>query len=392
MIDTKKYGIYIEKSNEVITHYNDLVSDVRKHIFTLGFRLMVTAYSINQSDILQSSDTYTVKQFQKIITPWRIPLVISILFSILTFGLIQLLPSLVSKNFLIPHNFFPLTELLLVFIFAGIYAIPIVKTIKYLIDPKKEVLYGFKFGFLLCFAVVSCFMYLLLITIQKMESLKSIIVLLSIVKANLIFFYILWLPGIILLTFIVLVLGESLLKSPSLVLLYFSSRRSTIMANYVRQLIFATRGTARWNLISLSSSEIVTIKNRARNNLEITEKTTIPLAVITALGSFLLGIPYLQKVVDDGVTFLGQLNAEMVANYSIATSFLIFFIPLVVFIAWGILIIEIIGLFLNIFVQGILIEACVIAEYAKLELEQEISRQKQTRSLWQTIIDWFCLK
>lgn len=148
----------------------------------------------------------------------------------------------------------------------------------------------------------------------------------------------------------------------------------------------AEEGDTEWQLCSLSKLEIKSLHNRALANLAGTEKRTIPISLILALIGLLTFSKFFGNNVDQLLSdMFNKLNA-----FTPLANPLEFIFPMIVigglFIIGGFLILSLNNLFTNIVVQNIIIEACIIVEYA---IDEEIKKQKAKQNKPEKIKGFF---
>jgi len=145
---------------------------------------------------------------------------------------------------------------------------------------------------------------------------------------------------------------------------------------------------ASWHLAELNINEINTLKELAKNNLEATEKKTIPTIILIAVVGFLATLPGFQE-------FLGHLIAEVVNRVlevlvvtrnapNMTLGRIIFDLAIMLLISF--IFAAYLLLFQNLLVQGIIIQVCTIAEGAHKQTEHLILQDKKEKPIIYTML------
>lgn len=229
------------------------------------------------------------------------------------------------------------------------------------------------------------------------NNLKASVVPIITSTETLIFLIILiWIPFVLLSSWVFLSLAKILFNALFELLRYFLKAHSTDYSSFINKTISEPIEISGEKLIlsSLSKSELAAIKEWAKNSLESTEKKTIPTVIVTAFLAILIAYTPLQEKLSIILTAL--INWIVLALKQNTANPLEFSLNFIFLGATGLLVIAVIfmikeylGMLVNLVTQGIIIEVCTVAEYAKLELEKEIAKQNQAPSPWQTIVYWF---
>jgi hypothetical protein len=141
-------------------------------------------------------------------------------------------------------------------------------------------------------------------------------------------------------------------------------------------------GAPSWKLSQLHRDEIITLRQWAEANREGSEKRTIPASIIAALVGVTLTSDVVRGALDtmlsgfaNSVTGFMQTESTytMPANFGVSL-YIVFPIMLLLLLSFAK---KLIALFRNIVAQNLIVEACILTEYAI----QTTSREKQN-SLW----------
>lgn len=144
-------------------------------------------------------------------------------------------------------------------------------------------------------------------------------------------------------------------------------------------------GAPIWKLSQLHKDEIVTLGQWAEANREGSEKRTIPASIIAALVGVTLTSDVVRGALDTMLSgfansFTGFMQTEsiltMLTDFSVSL-YIVFPVILLLLLTFAK---KLIALFRNIVAQNLIVEACILTEYAI----QTTSREKQT-SLWNFI-------
>lgn len=269
--------------------------------------------------------------------------------------------------------------------------IPYIQTLWYIFNKKTDWLHR---GFIVLADIL--FGYLLFNYVSKSANPFSIIFEYKAALPWVIF--IVWTP--LLLTTTILLLISIKLFSQGVLSIWLSLMRaySTSHAKFIDDLIFGNEKTLTTapKLIDLDSSEITFIKELAQRNLDSAEKRTTPTIILLTLLGVIFAFSPLTDLLNNSfestvVYFktIPQAISQIKGFMGAFLSQLIFFAALTPLALLLTVLGQYIQLIRSIFTQGILIEGCTIAEYAKLELEKSIAMQNQPRSPWQSILEWF---
>ena len=137
-----------------------------------------------------------------------------------------------------------------------------------------------------------------------------------------------------------------------------------------------------WHLSDLSVAEIKTLKELATNNLEATEKKTLPVVILIGIFGFLVALPVLQqsfgRAVEETVNWILEVviisrNAPNMTFGRIIFDLALLFMLTFVVAAYA-------YLFQNLIIQGVAVQACTIAEYSKAQIEQMVLQRKNNSS------------
>lgn len=155
-----------------------------------------------------------------------------------------------------------------------------------------------------------------------------------------------------------------------------SSLHDSLPVNKINELLFkdipANKGNAAWRILKMPKDDIQTIHKWAVANREATEKRIIPTTIGLSLFGLLTFGNFIQKNADDFIAkYVSTLGAILTSPFShdlftVATHiglFLLFLVTITLVTQ------ALLGLFVNMAVQNIIIETCLVAEYS---LEKKI--------------------
>lgn len=144
-------------------------------------------------------------------------------------------------------------------------------------------------------------------------------------------------------------------------------------------------GALSWKLSQLHRDEIITLRQWAEANREGSEKRTIPASIFAALVGVSLTSDVVRGALDKmlsgfAISVTGFMQTEsiftMPANFSVSL-YIVFPVILLLLLTFAK---KLIALFRNIVAQNLIVEACILTEYAI----QTTSKEKQN-SLWDFI-------
>jgi len=206
--------------------------------------------------------------------------------------------------------------------------------------------------------------------------------------------FIFWIPVGILTASLLLIFGKLIIYVIFSLLLYYTQANSPDYSFLVKKILQKNISTSdNSSIYSLPTSEIVALKEWAQRNLDVTEKRTIPVLIFLAiLGATVTFAPLQNLLSNSFVTVLDLIHQNLI-NSSKSLQGFISYLAMILGIGTILLIIAVIAivyvqLLSNLFVQGIVIEVCTVAEYAKSAADDELNKRKQHRSLWQILLDW----
>jgi hypothetical protein len=136
-----------------------------------------------------------------------------------------------------------------------------------------------------------------------------------------------------------------------------------------------------WKLADLTREDVVLLRQWAEANREGSGKRTLPASIIAAFVGVMLTSDYLRNIIDRILAFLGSGILSFLSDKSpffipnnISISALILFLLVMIFLLTVAK--NLMALFRNIVAQNLIVEACIVAEYAlpKPEITQ-ISKQ-----------------
>lgn len=123
-----------------------------------------------------------------------------------------------------------------------------------------------------------------------------------------------------------------------------------------------------WHLLNLSKDEVQIIHKWAIANREATEKRIIPITIGLSLFSLLTFGNFIQKSADDFIARYVTTFTSILANpfsFDILTVIINVGIFLLILLVVTLITQALVGLFVNLAVQNIIIETCLVAEYSK---------------------------
>jgi hypothetical protein len=218
---------------------------------------------------------------------------------------------------------------------------------------------------------------------------------LNLVDNGIHFLFVVWvgLPFLFVASFATIFLVEFLLA----IISYFVKAYSGELARLSHSLVFGDekKPINTPKLISLPLTEIQTIKFLAQNSLEGIEKKTTPSAILLSVLAVGVAFTPLIAWIEPKIRNVLEFYTNAWLNIAKAGDFLDWFSNLFVFFVITIFILLLLSVIVayvkllgNLFTQSFLIEACIIAEYAKSELEREKARQKQPGSgFWEEFLN-----
>ncbi len=174
-------------------------------------------------------------------------------------------------------------------------------------------------------------------------------------------------PACIVLSAAILLIGWRALQAFGYLLRYiFLSLNNPIPFSDIKKVMLEpnTSESETWRLIDLPIDEIIILRDWARENLEATEKKTIPLAILLAiLGLFGNNLKF-QNALESFISFL-ILRPDFDWGQYIFSSIMLMFVSSLVF--------SFVLLFRNLIIQGIIIQACTLAANIKIEQQKNIN-------------------
>jgi hypothetical protein len=201
-------------------------------------------------------------------------------------------------------------------------------------------------------------------------------------------------PAILFLNFNLLYFGKFFVELALTVFNSFITAHEPVSFRVLRELITVPipSAGADWYVSELNREEIHTLKELAKNNLEATDKKTIPTIIIVAVIGFLATLPVFQQLLSS--IFQAMVNSllEMLLVFAspIAADLTIgrLLLGLTILMALLVFFIAYFVLFQNLLVQGIIVQACTIADYAKQQTLDEISQAKKEKTNRSNFLQW----
>jgi len=141
-----------------------------------------------------------------------------------------------------------------------------------------------------------------------------------------------------------------------------------------------------WHLSERSQNEISTFKELAVSNLDATEKKTIPTVILIGVFGFLATLPAFQQFFANAIQESLSWILEVLTGNVISITFgrMVFGFAAVILIILTLA--ANIALVQNLFVQGIIVQACTIAEYTQKQTVLMTSQKKQASSFFESIL------
>ena len=194
------------------------------------------------------------------------------------------------------------------------------------------------------------------------------------------FLLLILIPLIAFLGFNFLFLGKSIVELVINIGRSFFASHSVIPQNTMQNAISKPVKSENkdWQISNLNIEKINTIKELASNNLEATEKKTIPAAIILTLIGFLATLPIFQKFFGNLIQVLYEYTIEIfIPRDNLSLTFGQYAVTISIIIIVFAILSTYLNLFRNLIIQGLLIQICTIAEYAKKEIEIRSEQQKR---------------
>ncbi len=192
-----------------------------------------------------------------------------------------------------------------------------------------------------------------------------------------------WIPTVIMTASLLLILGKLLAYVMFAMLTYLVQANSPNYSFLVKTILLKSLDTSNTgSIFDLPTSEIVALKAWAERNLDTTEKRTIPAIILLAILGATVTFSSVQSIFYDSLINFINLFSKVLNNFlkspqgfmTYLATFMVATITL--FIILSIIFIYI-RLLSNLFVQGVLIEVCTVAEYAKVEIDKEIEKRNK---------------
>lgn len=153
----------------------------------------------------------------------------------------------------------------------------------------------------------------------------------------------------------------------------------------------------QWKLLDLSSAELTSIREMAKDNLEATEKRLVPTFWFLTILGLIANTKYFEKWVDGWVTYFSGIHFVLVksnSSFTLPSEVLIIFI-LVFGIVYTIAVLVVsiyIKMFRNIPIQSALIDACTVSLFAVEQKEKKLGQRnipeiisEKNKSFWQRL-------
>ena len=412
MNDSDLSAKYQVKTNELIEHQKALVSAARNHLFPVKFKTLdwlpdVSNWTNTQRvlfgffmplAILDSDYNQSVKSKSASLSFLSIGTWVFYFLALFASGLISALLLLGSTS--IAHSSVNLNPSISTLIFTYVWFIVFfvfgitlyIQTVWYWFNPKTTWI-----SRLLYIGSIAIIGYLFPLEIKPLIIGTGITINISAMISRetwlfSIFFY--WIPFILLSASVALNFSKFLLASIFEIPLYFLKAHSTDNSIFIKKILSKPVEFSGEKLLltSLPKPELAALKEWAQNNLEATEKKTIPATILFALLAIIVSFSPTQTPLTVIVTtlFSSVVSAFQQNNTNlkeIIINFVIIGVTELAVILALLFFREYIRLLGNLFVQGLVIETCTVAEYAKRESEKENAKQNQPRPFWQTFFD-----
>ena len=198
------------------------------------------------------------------------------------------------------------------------------------------------------------------------------------------FLFLIFIPLVIFISFNLLYLGKFFIELMVNTFNSFAISHAAIPQNTIRKALTASVKSINheWQISDLETVKISAIKELAINNLEATEKKTVPVVIILASIGLLTALPFFQQFLEKTIqVLLNQIVEVFVPGKGSAVSFAQYASTLAIVILTVIIFNTYLNLFRNLIVQGLLIQICTIAEYAKNTSEGMISETKKFKKI-----------
>ena len=419
MNDAERFGLFCGKiSDTLLEHYEALMQEAQSYLFSWDFKPLdwlpdTAKWSIRKKTAFASFMPFIIFDTsfnqQKDIKSHTTISIIVIWFSyfwllyFLAVASLNKLNSMTQQSAIEVTFYWSKTQLILFLVCAIFGLIPYIQTFWGIF--KMKVPLNSRLTYI---AIILITGYIVCSNLTKSKLLPTNFYFSNSELNTLLFFSIaiFWIPFTLLIATLVFALGRLLVrilyKSIELYTNLFSITSSPFI-NYLMFNIFMTRGI-NWNLISLPIFEITTLKEWAKSNLEITEKKTLPITILIAALTLAVTFSPSSKIIINTLTLTINYYLDTLGRLAAQGDAIILFLMLVVpgevvLFTTTITImvfLKYIRLFGNFFVQGIIVEACTVAEYCRVELEKTkneemelLIEQNQRRFPWQAIFDWF---
>jgi hypothetical protein len=142
-----------------------------------------------------------------------------------------------------------------------------------------------------------------------------------------------------------------------------------------------------WKLANLDPLDLSTIKKWAEANLNATEKKTIPSTLTLAAIGLLAGTSYISDTLGNFINFILPLQIGAPLSFSkILILFVMGILGIVLIILFG-------RMFKNIAIQSLIIESCIVAQYAGEKANEQSLKKSRARGLtfWDFLGKWLHL-
>jgi hypothetical protein len=198
-----------------------------------------------------------------------------------------------------------------------------------------------------------------------------------------------WVPSTMMTVSLLLIFGRLVLYVILSMLIYFINANSPNYSLVVRTILLKPIGASEnANIFSLAISEIIALRKWAQLNLDTTEKRTIPAIIFLAILGAVATFSKVQDIFYNSLTAFVNLLNRVLDNFLKSPQDFVAYLATFTTTAITLLIILFIimiytRLLSNLFIQGVVIEVCTVAEFAKEEVDREIETlNKDNQSPW----------
>ncbi len=372
-------SIYSKNVNSIITDYSELVEHTSNSLFPWWEIKAVEAPILNGMNKWQSvfADIFapyillhkpSINRTSKI-TAYSLWFLVGIFWWVITNGLLE-------SNFTAPNESSAEPVLWIQILAVVLFFIPPIiiygHTIWFFLT--KRVTRKVKLLWLNSLIITLCFIFIQAI---KIEELNTDLIVNSEVYFE--FLFLIFTPLVIFISFNLLYLGKFFIELMVNTFNSFAISHAAIPQNTIRKALTTSVKSIsqEWQISDLETVKISAIKELAINNLEATEKKTIPVVIILASIGLLTALPFFQQLFEKTIqVLLNHIVEVFIPGKSSVISFAQYTSTLAVVILAVIIFSTYLNLFRNLIVQGLLIQICTIAEYAKKTSEVAISETK----------------